>query len=207
MGPVLVALALAGSAALSTPGLAASLQDPPSRGWVTQARAQLAAAPRTVLLDAAAPWAILDPTFGARATVSAVLNRAPERPVFDLPSHSLRLVGPGGGLIPVTLSGPVSVVGDADEVCPYPIRQAPTTLTLTTPVGAGRRVLRLGYYTAAPVLLVVDVGTQRATVQLLGGLNALDIPLTAGFGSFTAYLEDPSATVCLATVEVGEPRG
>ena len=207
MGPVLVALALAGSAALSTPGLAASLQDPPSRGWVTQARAQLAAAPRTVLLDAAAPWAILDPTFGARATVSAVLNRAPERPVFDLPSHSLRLVGPGGRLNPVTLSGPVSVVGDADEVCPYPIRQAPTTLTLTTPVGAGRRVLRLGYYTAAPVLLVVDVGTQRATVQLLGGLNALDIPLTAGFGSFTAYLEDPSATVCLATVEVGEPRG
>lgn len=206
VAPAVAALGLAGSAAVTTPGLAAPLQDPPARVWVAAARDQLAAAPRAVLLDDAAPWVILSPAFGARATVSTVLSRAPERPVFDLPSHSLRLVGPGGTLMPVSLRWPVTVRGNSASACPFALRQEPTTLALVSPVAPGRRVLRLGYYTAAPELLVLDIGPDRITVPLQGGLNAVDIPVTSGFGTFTAYLEDPVATVCLATVEVGEPH-
>lgn len=206
VGPAVAAFGLAGSAAVTTPGLAAPLQDPPARAWVAAARKQIAAAPRTVLLDDPAPWMVLSPAFGARATVSTVLSRAPERPVFDLPSHSLRLVGLDGTLLPVSLRWPVTVRGNSASACPFALRQDPTTLALVSPVAAGRHVLRLGYYTAAPALLVLDIGPDRITVPVQGGLNAVDIPVTSGFGTFTAYLEDPGATVCLATVEVGEPH-
>ena len=72
-------------------------------------------------------------------------------------------------------------------------------------VPPGRWVIRLGYYTATAGLAVVDVSGQRIEVPVRSGLNAVDVPVTAGFDQVWLSLEHPTDTLCLATATVGVP--
>ena len=72
-------------------------------------------------------------------------------------------------------------------------------------VPLGRWVVRLGYYTANPGLVVVDVAGQRIEVPVQSGLNAVDVPVTAGFDELWVSLEHPRDTLCIATATVGVP--
>lgn len=199
------ATALIASAAVSTPALAAPLMHEDDHAYVTAARDALAEDRTAVLLDGGVPPGVLSPWFGDAARVSTVLDRAPESPVFDLPSHRLRIVRDDGSLSPVVLTGTVEMEPTDDEACPRPVRFAGTAVPFQRSVPQGRWVLRLGYYTANPGLAVLDVAGQRIEVPVQSGLNAVDVPVTAGFDELRLSLEHPSDTLCLATATVGVP--
>lgn len=203
---VIASLALVGSAAVSTPALAAPLMHVDDREFVAAAREALRADRTAVILDGGVPAGVLSPWFGDVARVSTVLARAPENPVFDLPSHRLRIVRDDGSLSPVVLGGSVDMEPTDDEACPRPVRFAGATVPFQRTVPPGRWVVRLGYYTANPGLAVVDVAGQRLEVPVQAGLNAVDVPVTAGFDELRLSLEHPTDTLCLATATVGVPR-
>ena len=128
---VAAAVALVASAAVSTPALAAPLMHDDDRAFVTAAREALREDRTAVVLDGGAPPGVLSPWFGEAARVSTVLARAPESPVFDLPSRRLRIVRLDGSLSPVVLTGSVDMVPTDDEACPdqcvSPARSSPSS--------------------------------------------------------------------------------
>jgi hypothetical protein len=199
------ALALVASAAVSTPALAAPLLHDDDRAFVAAARADLREDRTAVILDGGVPPGVLSPWFGDAARVSTVLARAPENPVYDLPSHQLRIVRLDGSLSPVALGGSVDMEPTGDEACPRPVRLAGAAVPFQRTIPPGRWVIRLGYYTATAGLAVVDVSGQRIEVPVRAGLNAVDVPVTAGFDQVWLSLEHPSDTLCLATATVGVP--
>lgn len=202
---LVASFALVTSAALSTPALSLPLLHRDSRNYVDTARASLRVDRTAVLLDNGTPASVLSPWFGDAARVSTVLALAPENPVFDLPSHRLRLVRDNGALAPVSLSGSVEMVPTDNDVCPRPVRLAGAVVPFQRSVPTGRWVVRLGYYTAEAGLAVVDVAGQRISVPVQSGLNTVDIPVTATFDELSIALENPTATLCLATATVGLP--
>ncbi|MCZ4498238.1 MAG: hypothetical protein JWQ74_791 [Marmoricola sp.] len=203
---VLASTALVVSAAVSTGFLAGNLYHSDDRRYVETLRAGLRADPQVVLLDGGVPDGVVSALFGARASVSAVVGYAPENPVFDLPSHVLRMVRDDGSLAPVELTGVVRNEPSKDKACGYPVRAAGTLVPMQAAVPDGRWVLRLGYYTNAEGYAVVQVAgtTQRFAVR--SGLQAVDLVVNGAFTNVRMTLESADATLCLTDASAGVPH-
>lgn len=199
-------IALVVSAAISAGFLAPNLFHSDDRDYVEAVRAGLRADPKVVLLDGGVPVGVISAWYGDRATVRNVVGYAPERPVFDLPSHALRMVRDDGSLAKIELEGPARSAPSEDKQCGYPVRSTGTLVPMETAVPAGRWVLRIGYYTSADGFAELDVagGHQRFAVR--SGLHAVDVVVDGAFTNFRMTLEDPTTTLCLTDASAGVPH-
>jgi hypothetical protein len=193
------------SAAVSTAFLAPNLYHSDSRAYVENLREDLRQHPQVVLLDGGVPENVISPWYVGRARVSSVIAYAPESPVFDLPSHALRMVGDDGRIVPLHLEGAVRTVVSDDRACGYPVRDDGTWVPMRASVPPGRWVLRIGYYTDRDGFATVDVAgsTQRFAVR--DGLNAIELVVEGGFDGFLATLEGHESTLCLTNASAGVP--
>lgn len=196
---------LTASAGLSTARLASNLYHRDDRDYVTNLRAALRAEPQVVLLDGGVPPGVISSWYGERARVSAVIGYAPESPVFDLPSHALRMVREDGTLAPVLLDGPVVTEPSPDAACGYPVRTDGTEVPMQALVPDGRWVLRIGYYTSAEGFATVGVAGRTHRFAVRTGLNAVDVVVEGSFRQFRMTLEQPGATLCLTDAAAGVP--
>ena len=178
---VAASIALTAAAAVSTGFLASNLYHSQDRDYVEALRAGLRADHQVVLLDGGVPDQLISPWYGARATVSTVVGVAPEKPVFDLPSHALRMVRDDGTL-------------------------APTLIPMQAVVPSGRCVLRIGYYTNVDAFATIQVAGTQQRFAVRSGLHSIDVVVNGGFINFRATLEDPDATLCLTNASAGVPR-
>lgn len=193
------------SAAFSTAFLAGNLYHADDRDYVEAVRAGLRANPQAVLLDGGVPDGVISAWYGDRATVSTVLSPAPEKPVFDLPSHTLRAVREDGTLAPVQLSGAVATAPSVDQACGYPVRANGTLVPMAAQVPGGRWVLRIGYYTNVDAFAEVLVAGSRQRFAVRSGLQSVDLVVNGAFPNFRMTLEDPTATLCLTNASAGVP--
>ncbi|MCX6395364.1 MAG: hypothetical protein NTV23_02635 [Propionibacteriales bacterium] len=199
-------VALVASAAVTTGFLASNLYHSEERDYVDALRSGLRADPAVVLLDTGVPDEVISTWYGARATVSHVIGVAPENPVFDLPSHTLRIVREDGSLAPVVLDGPVETAPSQDKACGYPVRAAGVLVPMQAEVPAGRWVLRIGYYTSADGFATLLVAGSEQRFAVRSGLHAIDVVVNGGFVNFRMTLDDPVATLCLTNASAGVPR-
>lgn len=197
---------LAASAGLSTARLASNLYHQDDRTYVETVRAALRADPQVVLLDSGVPPGIISPWYADRARVSSVIGTAPENPVFDLPSHTLRMVREDGTLAPVILEGAVVSAPSEDLRCGYPVRADGTEVPLQAEVPLGRWVLRIGYYTSIDGFATVDVAGTSKRFAVRSGLNAVQLVVEGAFDRFRMTLGQPDATLCLTDAAAGVPR-
>lgn len=193
------------SAGFSTAFLAGNLFHEQDKEYVDALRAALRADPQTVLLDGGVPDTVISTWYGDRARVSSVVGYAPEDPVFDLPSHTLRMVREDGTLAPVVLEGAVRTAVSDDEQCGYPVRASGTLVPMQGEVPPGRWVLRIGYYTSADGFAEVLVAGSRQRFAVRSGLQAVDVVVNGGFTNFRMTLDDPVATLCLTDASAGVP--
>ncbi|WP_193614398.1 hypothetical protein [Nocardioides lijunqiniae] len=208
-----LALAYVVSAAVTTTQVSSSLENRVDRDYVETLRAELRAQPEVVLFDGGAPDDVMINWFGTDATVSTLVGIAPESPVFDLPSHSMRMVDAEGRLRPMDLVATVTSRTPDDESCGYAVTsQRPTPVPLEDTIdGDGERmVLRVGYYTAARGSLLVEAGEQERVVPLRDGLNVVDMVVTGRLDSLSLQLRqderrDEPGTVCVASATIGFP--
>jgi hypothetical protein len=198
-------VAVVASTAVSTGFLATYADHEADRAYVSHLRADLRRHPQVVLLDSAAPAGIISPAYAERARLSTVAAYAPESPVFDLPSHSLRMARTDGHLARVELEDVVTAVPGDDTACGYPVRSDGTRVPLAAPVDRGRHVLRIGYFTGSDGFLTVGVDADEQRFAVRRGLNVVDVVVGGGFAEFTAVLEQQDATLCLTDATVGIP--
>lgn len=200
-----VALLVVASAVVSTAFLAPNLEHRSEKAYVQTLRADLRQHPSVVLLDSNVPNDVISSWYLSRAVVSKVVGYAPENPVFDLPSHALRMVRDDGHLVPVGLLGAVTSAPSANRACGYPVRADGTWVPMASKVGFGLWVLRIGYYTNADGFLTIGVagGTQRFAVR--DGLNVVDLVVRGGFDGFEATLEGHDTALCLTNATAGVP--
>jgi hypothetical protein len=207
--PAVLACAYLASAAISTAAAAPLNYNRDDRAYVELLRADLRAEPQAVLFDSAPPEGVMVVWFGDDALVSNVVSTAPEHPVFDLPSHSLRIADSSGRLHPVGLVGIVTDVPTSDRVCVHhvtPDEVTPVRLDDTSP--DGRLVARLSYYKATPGLLLVTAGDEEFEVPLRSGLNTADLVVEGPLDELDMRLRAAEGTpsdVCVVDVVVGSP--
>ncbi len=205
-----VVVVLTASAALSTARLAGNLYHRDDRAYVEKVRAALRADPQVVLLDSGVPAGVVSPWYAERARVSSVIGTAPENPVFDLPSHVLRIVRDDGSVAPVLLEGAVVSAPSDDMNCGYPVRVAGTDVPMQAQVPAGRWVLRISYYTSVEGYATVDVAGTSQRFAVRPGLNAVQLVVEGAFDRFRMTLGpvpgQPEATLCLTDAAAGVPR-
>jgi len=203
---VVAVVVLTASAGLSTARLAGNLFHADDRDYVEAVRAGLRADPQVVLLDSGVPEGVVSPWYGDRARLSSVVGYAPENPVFDLPSHTMRIAREDGTLAPVVLEGAVVAAPSADAACPYPVRSSGTEVPMTAQVPPGRWVVRIGYYTGADGFAVVDVAGTSQRFAVRSGLNAVQLVVEGGFDRLRMTLDQSGATLCLTDAAAGIPR-
>ncbi|WP_370247489.1 hypothetical protein [Nocardioides sp.] len=188
-------------------------QNPADRAYVAAFRADLAADPQQVVVDALVPPEIVLPLVGDDALLSRVFAPLPEQPVFDQPSERMRVVTPQGRLAPVELAAPVPAVPGPLPGCGHPIRTTPRAVPLQVPV-QGRLVAHVGYFTDREVVVVLDVAGRQQEFLARPGPHELwfVLPDTGapvdriGFRLRGADLAGAAgATVCLASLDVGLP--
>jgi hypothetical protein len=203
---LVLVVVLSASAGLSTSRLAGNLHHTDDREYVEAIRAGLRADPQVVLLDGGVPAGVLSPWYGDRARVSSVVGYAPENPVFDLPSHDLRIVREDGTLAPVRLEGAVTSAPSNDAACGYAVRSDGTEVPMAAQVPDGRWVVRIGYYTNADGYATVAIAgtTQRFAVR--SGLHAVQLVVEGAFDRFRATLGEAGTTLCLTDAAAGVPR-
>jgi hypothetical protein len=200
-------VAVTASVAVSTAFLAPNLYHSDDRSYVANLRADLRAHPQVVLYDGGVPAGVVSPWYGRRASVSHVVGVAPEHPVFDLPSHALRMVRSDGHLSPVVLRGTVVVTKTSNRPqCGYAVGANGVWVPMQTPVTFGRWVLRIGYYTATDGFMTVDVAGTSQRFPVRSGLNAVDLVVDGAFEGFEATLEAHDTALCLTNASAGTPR-
>ncbi len=211
--PVVLALVACyvASSAVSTSVIAPHSYNTDDRAYVEGLRADLRADPRAVVFDSAPPDNVMVVWFGDDARVSTVVGTAPEEPVFDLPTYVMRMVDPAGRLRPFSLLGAVSDVPTSDRKCVHPVTgDRVTVVRLASPVGGGKQVARIAYYTAASGFLRVSTPGHESSLPLRTGLNVADLVVDGPLEEVELRLETTAeatadATVCVVEVLVGYP--
>ncbi|WP_137292169.1 hypothetical protein [Nocardioides dongxiaopingii] len=205
-----LALAYLVSSAITTASVASYSYNTADRRYVETLRAELRAQPDVVLYDGPTPDGIMIGWFGDDARVSTMVGIAPESPVFDIPSHAMRMVDTEGRLRPFDLLAPVGAEPTDDEDCGYPVTEAGVTVPLEDTITGDRMVARIGYYTSAQGTLAVSTGDERQVVPLRNDLNLVDLVLDGTIDSLDLTLDqsdaqDEPGTVCVVSVQVGFP--
>lgn len=201
-----VTAAYVGSAAVSTTLMAPTQLHREARSYVETLRSQLRANPRVVVYDRYVPDSVMVAAFGEERRVSTVLARAPENPVFDIPSSNLRIPDDRGRLRPILLSfGTEMVPATGNPDCGYPATAQGVRIRLREPVTRDRDVLRIGYYTNLRATMTVRTGEQEQPVAVRPGLNTVDLVVRGGFASVSMSLDVSPGTVCVTDVFAGFP--
>ncbi len=206
---VLVAALVAGAVGTAV-GYAQRWSVNPARDYVTAARADLAAAPGTVLVDGPVPDGVLWAPFAPRNLVSTVLAAVPEAPAFLVDGAAtprLRMLDASGHVraawVPPVGEAPPGPVPD----CGYGVfGTEPVTVPLRVPVGDLRWTVRITWLSALDNAAVVTAGEQQVPVDLPAGLNEVFLQVTGQVDRVDIRLRDGQRPLCVGQVEVGLPQ-
>lgn len=204
----LVAVLVVGSV-VSGAGYAARWSVNAARDFVGAARADLAAAPGTVLVDGPVPDAVMWSLLAPLNQASAVLAAAPEDPVFLRDGESvarLRMLDTTGHV----RTAWVPPIGEAEpgpvEQCGWPVAgPAEVTVPLRVPVGDTRWIVRVTWLSQLDNSGTVAAGDHEVPVAFPGGLNEVFLQVTGQVDAVRITLDDPGRPLCVGQVEVGLP--
>ncbi|MCD4534824.1 hypothetical protein LRP67_12085 [Nocardioides sp. cx-169] len=196
------------SAGVTTASVASYSYNGEDRRYVETLRAELRDQPEVVIYDGRTPDGIMIGWFEDDARVSTMVGIAPESPVFDLPSHRMRMVDSDGRLRPIDLVASTRSRPTDNESCGYPITRDGDAVPLDESMSGDRMVARISYYTAAQGMLRVEASGDEQAVPLRGGLNVVDLVVGGDVDALRMSLLDEAAgeqagTVCVVSVEVG----
>ncbi|MGY1752556.1 hypothetical protein [Blastococcus sp. SYSU D01042] len=185
---VLTALFVGGSL-LSTAGYARAWREDRTAGYLATARASLAAAGPTPLLEQPLPSDVLSDWSYPGNLTSHALAPLPDRPPFSSSTPELRLLDDAGHLVPARLEPGIRVLWGPVPSCGYLVSSGqPATLPLESAVPDWVWTVRLDYLTAADAVL---------TVAPEGGAP-VDVPVTAGAGSVFVRMTGPTTALQVA---------
>ncbi len=186
--------------------VAPALQFREARDYVATARAAFAERPGMVLYDTSVPRAVMLDWFVADAFTSRVVGLVPEAPRFDRPAETLYRLDHRGEPHPITeLTDSVRGERGPAPDCGHLVDTEPVRIPLTSP-SFGRRVLKVGYFTADTGDGIITVGDTRVPVTFREGLRVLHVVVTGDYTHVEVERNLNLAPLCVTDVEVGLPR-
>lgn len=193
-------------AAFGTATLVPHFQNTEDRTYLTNLRADLAADPNQVIVDALAPADIVLPLVGGDSYLSAIFDPLEEAPVFDAPSPRMRVVGADGHLRTVDLAGAIPMRPGPVVNCGYAVKQRGTRVPLAVEI-QGRVLVHVSYFTDTESTVEVDAGEWGSAFLARRGPNEVWFAVPdQGVGIEDVDLRvDGDATVCVTALEVGLP--
>jgi hypothetical protein len=207
---VVTVLALVAGAVVSTVDYARRWHANPTRPFVENARADLAAQPGTVLVDGLVPdpvqWHVLGPYALASSVLAADADAhflhdgeaAPAVSMLDDQGHVQRA---HVAAVTTAVPGPTPDCGwlVADRPVPVPLQYGG--------VGAWGWVARVVWLSAADNRGWISAGEQRRIpVALPAGLHETYVQLSGAVDQVTVELADPARPVCIPQVEIGSAQ-
>ncbi len=185
--------------------VAPALQFREARDYVATTRAALADRPGLVLFDAPVPGDIMIDWFVGDAFTSRVVGLIPEHPRFDRPAEELYQLDATGTPQPIVgLTDTVSAQAGPVPDCGYLVRNDIVHIPLTGTVN-GRRIVRIGYYTADSAPGTVKAGDSQFPVRFTGGLHSVYVVVTGSFTEIQVSRDIDVAPMCVTDVQVGLP--
>jgi hypothetical protein len=202
---VAVALVVVAGSVASFLRLAPALQYREARDYVATARAAFVEQPDIVLYDTGVPRTVMLDWFIADAYTSRVVGTMPDAPKFDRPTETLYTLDGNGRPRPI-IELTDSVRGEAgpDPDCGHLVDTEPVRIPLTG-ASFGRRVLRVGYFTADTGDGTITVGDTRVPVSFEEGLHVLNVVVTGTYGTVEVARNLNLAPLCVTDVEIGLP--
>ncbi|WP_148614739.1 hypothetical protein [Nocardioides rubriscoriae] len=194
-------------AAFGTAVLVPHFQNLEDRAYVDHFRADLAADPQQVVVDALVPADIVLPLVGDDSRLSRVFAPLPEDPVFDEPSPRMRMVDRTGHLVPVRLAGSIPMRPGPVDRCGWPVDSTTTDVPLAVGI-RGRLVAHLGYFTDTEAVVEVAAGSWSDRFLARTGPNEIwfVLPDEGREVESVSLRVDGASTVCVASLEVGLPE-
>ena len=169
-----------------------------ARGYVENARRDLASFDDPVILDGLA-----NPSFLGPDTVSELLMSLPRPPRFDAPTGELLQVQPDGHVVPLVFPAAVSASLGATGSCGLAVRDGqPGVATFPATTIPWRWLIRIDYSTDAAAVLEVTTGgsAQRGVVRQ--GAHSLYLVVNGAVGSVRIASLAATAPVCVTSVQV-----
>ncbi|HEY0447799.1 hypothetical protein [Actinophytocola sp.] len=200
----LTVLVLAG-ATVSFLRVAPALRFREARDYVATARDALAANPDLVLFDGPVPNTVIADWFVDDALTSRAIGLVPESPRFDRPTeHLYKLDGTGTPQQVIVLRDATAALPGPVPDCGYLVEHETVRIPMEDTV-TGRRVVRIGYYTADRGIGVVRVGNTRTEVRFDEGLHTLHLVVTGTFTQVQITRDLDIAPLCVTDVQAGTP--
>ena len=172
-------LALVNASLISTFAVVQRLPMDDAARFVANARAAAETSGPVDLVDGAVPDVVIAPFFVEQARASVVVGALPGLR-FGRPSADLRMLDGFGLPQPIDIRpAATAAVDERPSPCSWPVRRERIDIPLDATVPAGRWVVRIGYYSAAPTTGVLTMGAERHEVDLLDGVHHLYLEYAA----------------------------
>jgi hypothetical protein len=124
---------------------------------------------------------------------------------FPESSPRLAVVAPDGTLHQALIGpGTVSKPGPNAD-CGWFVDEDGRTVKLTAPAFTWTWWLRIGYLASRDSPLVVTAGSDRVETSVEAGLNSLYVQINGRFDTVRLDGLENGATMCVGTIEVGQP--
>lgn len=186
--------------------LAPALQFREARDYVATARAALAQQPGVVLYDTAVPRALILDWFVGDAMTSRVVGLVPESPRFDAPAETLYRLDDSGRPQPILrLTDTVQSERGPAPDCGHMVDEEPANIPLTS-ASFGRRILKIGYFTADTGDGVIRVGDTQVPVRFEEGLHVLHVVVSGTYSHVEVSRNLNLAPLCVTDVTIGLPE-
>jgi hypothetical protein len=179
----------------------------PSRPYMSNARASLAALPSgTVLLDGPVAGNVLSFLSYPDNLSSHVFAPFRDRPGWGKQTDALWVSDKTGTYVPGEVRGVDAKKGPLAN-CGYAATHTRVArIPLDLPVYQRDWIVHIGYLAGANTPAVVEIGGTRVDVQLHKGLYDLYFPIRAGGDQVTIQIETPGAGVCVDKITVGRDQ-
>lgn len=206
--PIGLALAVSASGIYSSIGFARIWHDfTPPRDFVGELDAELTETGPVVLADTGLPAEVVAPIIWSEDRLPRLVGMlSPESRFLDA-AHDLAVVDGAGHLSTADLAPERTTLPGAVAGCGWQVDSGTVTIPLDGPVVDREWWLRVSYLAPAETPVTVDAGTAPPVSSVLRpGLNELYVHVESAFDSVTLTDIDPTLTVCVDKVEVGDLR-
>ncbi len=157
------------------------------------------------LVDQVVPDGVLSNLAAPNNTVSRLTSLLTPAAAFPNSSPNLTVVADDGRLHRALIQpGVLSRVGPRQD-CGWPVGQEVADIPLTARAFEWQWWLRIGYLASTDSPIQVTAGSTTVDTQVQAGLNSLYVKVNGTFDSVRIDGLDPGVTLCVDTIEVGQP--
>jgi hypothetical protein len=174
------------------------------RDYVRTAQADLdTAPPGTVFFDRPVPEGVVGALFAPYNMQSRVFNTLQPQPVFVAEAENPSMFDDAGHIQLMRVDGTETLPGP-EPGCGYKIEGGRVAnVPLKGPMFEWPWFIRVGYLSSGESTATVRLGTASHTFDVHRGLQQVFFPLNGGGSSVEFRVDDPTVTVCLDQIQVG----